>query len=480
MTGMTRVRAALAAALLAGACSGGGASEEEAGEPADAPASGIAQAGTIGLEISSPQVVQAESGLFPTTATDPRSGAVYVAFARELPAAEGSDEDPLVEAVVARSDDGGKTFGAPVVISPPGMAVHTRSVSPTEVEVGPEGEVYVLFKHVEDLEGYDSPRRQMHLVRSDDGGRTFSAPVDVASEAVEGVVSSMDMLDLFIAPDGDVYVSFLDSREKIAKALAKAASGAAEEHSGGHGMEEEREINTMRVARSADGGHTFAKSTLVAQDVCVCCGTKVAQGAGDAPVFVTTRSEWMEFKDSKDAVRDPFVSVSGDEGQTWSKASKIHDDRFKISGCPDVNAGLEVDSKGRLHAAWYTGTDRGPGVYYARSDDDGSTFSEPVALLSDEWIPYGDVVMVLDGDDVAWVAYEDRRSDVDQIQVVRVGPDGDLTYSETWPGNTPDLAVGDGGIRVVWSAAADEEEEAAGPIKFAAVSLGADEAAAGR
>ncbi|MGH9039471.1 MAG: sialidase family protein [Acidimicrobiia bacterium] len=477
MWGNRRVWMVLGAAIvvLAGACSGGD-PPEEAGQPADG--SGVAQAGKIGLAVSTPQVVQAESGLFPTTATDARSGAVYVAYARELPGPEGHDEDPLVEAVVARSDDGGKTFGAPVVVSPPGMAVHTRSVSPTEVEVGPEGEVYVLFKHVEGLENYGSARRQMHLVRSDDGGKTFSAPVDVASEAVEGVVSSMDMLDLFIAPDGDVFVSFLDSREKIAKALASA--GAKEPDHSGHGATEEREINTMRVSRSADGGRTFAKSTLVAQDVCVCCGTKVAQGgAGDAPVFVTTRSEWMEFKDSKDAVRDPFLSVSGDEGQTWSKATKIHDDRFKVSSCPDVNAGLEVDSKGRLHAAWYTGTDRGPGVYYARSEDDGKNFSEPVALLTDDWIPYGDVVMAIDRDDVAWVAYEDRRSDVDQIQVVRVGPDGELTYSESWPGNTPDLGVGDDGIRVVWSGAADEEEEAAGPIKFAAVTLGGDEAAAG-
>ena len=47
--------------------------------------------------------------------------------------------------VVAASADGGRTFGEPVVVSPPGMRVRSMSVSPTQVAVGAEGEVYVLY-----------------------------------------------------------------------------------------------------------------------------------------------------------------------------------------------------------------------------------------------------------------------------------------------------------------------------------------------
>ncbi|MGH9001069.1 MAG: hypothetical protein ACRDY7_16945 [Acidimicrobiia bacterium] len=71
------------------------------------------------------------------------------------------------------------------------------------------------------------------------------------------------------------------------------------------------------------------------------------------------------------------MSASRDDGDTWSKPAKVHDDGFKISGCPDVHAGLAVDSTGLLHAAWYTGTESHPGVYYATSDDGGKTFSRP-------------------------------------------------------------------------------------------------------
>lgn len=470
MPARRRLMAALAALAALGACAGAGSQGTGADAAREAASATRPPLQDVGLDVSAPTMVHPGAGLFPTTAVDPRSGAVYASWAREVPGPASRDEDPLLEAVVARSDDNGATFGEPVVVSPPGMPVHTRSVSPTQVEVGPGGEVFVLFKHVEDLPGYDSPRRLIHLVRSDDGGRTFSEPVDVASEAVEGVVSSTDMLDLFVAPDGDVFVAFLDSREKIAAALAKEAAGApVSGHRGGHRDEETPEVNTMRLARSTDGGRTFAPSVLVAKPVCVCCATQVAQGQ-DTPLFATTRSEWMELKGSTDAVRDPFLSISRDEGRTWSEAVKIHDDRFKVSGCPDVNAGLAVDSKGRLHAAWYTGTDRGPGVYYAVSDDDGETFSEPMALLADEWVPYADVVMAVD-DDAAWIAYEDRRSDDDQIQVARVDAEGRVTYSEAWPGNTPELAARDDEALVVWSESAGEDSEdgGLGPVKFARV-----------
>ena len=446
-------RAAVAVlAVLGAACGSSGGDTEDGAKPA-------AVVRDIGLDVGGASPVHPDGGLFPTTAADPTSGVVYASWAREVPGAVTADGDPRLEAVVARSDDGGETFGAPVVVSPPGTAVHTRSVSPTQVEVGPDGAVYVLFKHVEDLAGYSSPRRILHLVRSDDGGKTFSGPFGVGTEAVEGAVTSMDMADLFIAPDGDVFVSFLDSREKVAEALGRAAAGGAEPE------------NQLRLARSPDRGQTFAASTLVSKPVCVCCGTKVAQGKG-TPLFTTTRSEWYELKGSKDAVRDPFLSASGDDGATWSKAQKIHDDKFKVSGCPDVNAGLAVDSAGRLHAAWYTGRDRGPGVYHAVSTDGGKTFSEPTALMSGEWVPYADVVMAMDGD-AAWVAYEDRGGDVDQIEVARVGPDGAVTYSKPWPGHTPDLAVRGGAALVAFSggAAGDDHEDVPGPVRLATVTV---------
>jgi len=137
-------------------------------------------------------------------------------------------------------------------------------------------------------------------------------------------------------------------------------------------------------------------------------------------------------------------------------------DRFKISGCPDISPGLAVDSRGRLHAAWYTGSERHPGVFYARSEDEGKGFSEPIALLSDDWIPYGDVKLAFDTRDNAWVAFEDRRGDEDLIQVARIGPDGRATLAQAWPGTGPDVAAEGETTIVAWGTKGQGDEEAGG------------------
>ncbi len=225
MSGAKRFAAVVAASMVVlGACGRGGDGDQSAKKQAaatDALDAVVEQ--KIGLAVSNPQVLQPESARNPTVAVDPTSGTVYAAWARELPVARGAGRDPLLEAVVARSEDGGRSFEPPVTVSPAGMRVASYTVSPTQVEVGPGGEVYVLFlKNVEaDLPGHEYGLSFLQLVRSDDGGKTFSPPVDVAPEAAEGVATSMEMATLFIAPDGDLFVSFLDFREEIGIALDK-------------------------------------------------------------------------------------------------------------------------------------------------------------------------------------------------------------------------------------------------------------------
>lgn len=470
------IRPALALMLALAACSTGdrngdgqsaknGSDEPVVAKGVVAPAKRLALAA---LAVSEERVVAPEGATNPTSAYDPKSGAVYLAWAREVPGqthVEG--KDPKMETVVARTADGGKTFSEPVVANGAGDEVISYSISPTQVAVGRQGEVYVLYLQrvpSNSLAEYIAESRaNLRVVRSDDGAKTFSAPVDVA---VEGIETWTEMATLFVAPDGDLYVSFLDGRVGTAAEIAaKKAVPPAEP--------EKTEEAHMRIVRSADGGLTWSKSVLVAESTCACCSTKVAQGPardgdGAGPLFAGTRSEWKELKGSKDSVRDVFVTTSGDDGATWGKPTKIHDDKFKISGCPDVHAGLAVGKAGRLHTAWFTGTERHPGVFYAYSDDDGKTFSQPLTLLTDKWVPYSDVKLVLDGKDRPWVTFEDRRGDVDKITLARVDPDkGGASFSTSWDGTAPDLAAGEDWALVTWQTnpPAGEEHGGAGSVR---------------
>ena len=416
------------------------------------------------LALSETLILKQTGGRNPTVAVDRQSGAVYLAWAQEAPGAQsepaqkkGKKADPKLEVLLARSDDGGRHFGAPVVVNSPEDRVISHSVNPTQVAVGAKGEVYVLYGSKDPdftLPGSYLGRATLRLARSEDGGRSFAAPIEIGSEAVEGVVASLGMANLFVAPDGALYVSWLDSRESIAYVRK-------------HKKHPPRGVyaSQLRVARSTDAGRSFAKSTLVTKPVCVCCGTKVAQGV-DGPLYASTRgSAFSELKGSVDAVRDIIVASSRDHGATWSKPVKVHDDRFKISGCPDITPGLSVDSKGRLHAAWYTGTELHPGVFYAVSANNGKSFSDPIALLTDEWVPYGDVKLAIDAHDNAWVAFEDRRGDTDLIHLARVTTDGEVTRAQPWPGTIPDVAALGDSVVVAWGGLVPEGEKQGGGIQ---------------
>jgi hypothetical protein len=389
-----------------------------------------------------------------TVAVDRRTGAVYLAFATEVadaaPPANGKKADPKLEARLARSTDGGRSFGPSVVVSTPEQRVKSHTVSPTRAAVGPAGEVYVLYNS-EAADGSHvgmRARNILSLARSDDEGRSFAPPIELASEAVEGAIGSPGMINLFAAADGALYASWLDYRETVDYMRTHQKMPPKSENV----------ATQLRVARSSDGGRSFAKSVLATRPVCGCCGTFAAQGKG-GPVYAGTRGAWSELKGSVDAVRDIIVAASRDRGESWSAAVKVHDDGFKISGCPDVSPGVAVDGKGRLHVAWYTGSERHPGVFYAVSSDEGRSFSQPVALLTDEWLPYADVKLALDAKDNAWIAFEDRRGDVDLVRLARVGADGSLAFAEPWPGTIPDLAALGESVVVASGALAPEGEE---------------------
>ena len=144
---------------------------------------------------------------------------------------------------------------------------------------------------------------------------------------------------------------------------------------------------------------------------------------------------------------------------TWSSLAKVHDDGFKISRCPDVAMGLASDSLGHLHAAWYTGTESNPGVFYARSDD-GRTWTKPLALQTGKWSPYADVRLVIDGKDQPWVAFEDRSGDTDKVQVARIDPNSmSVSLSAPVAGRGPALVVSDGWALLSFSSLPASEDD---------------------
>jgi hypothetical protein len=96
----------------------------------------------------------------PSIAVDGRDGTVYLAWTRSLRKAEAT-------VVVSASRDHGRTWTAPIPISNALRHAHRATVA-----VGPDGTVYVA--------GIDA-RVGLWIVRSTNGGRTFTAPRTAAA-----------------------------------------------------------------------------------------------------------------------------------------------------------------------------------------------------------------------------------------------------------------------------------------------------------
>ena len=399
---------------------------------------------------------------------DQASGKIYLAWAKQTFTARKktneAKKDQRLEAAIARSEDGGKNFSAPAVVSSKNDRVESYTVAPVQVVAGPKkDQVFILYSHKDpniEIPAYSWGRNVLRFTRSNNGGQSFTDPVEVGNEPENGVINGVGMHYLFAATNGHLYISWIDFREDFVYRFSKKKEPSREE----------APPYQLRVSRSIDGGNSFEKSVLVTKPICACCGTEIAQSKSGL-LFASTRSKWNELKGSYDDVRDIFICISKDQGNHWSKPVKIYDDRFKISACPDITMGLSVDSRNRLHIAWYTGTDRHPGIFYAYSDDEGKSFSKPLSLLSDDWVPYGDVKLAVDAGNNAWVVFEDRRGEVDMIQVACISSDNRIRLSSPWPGTSPDIAATSEGAVVVWGTLDKQSDEQNGGIHLRTVKV---------
>jgi len=408
----------------------------------------LAGCGSAGPELG-PALTLADGGASnPTVAVDPRSGTTYVAWVGAQPG--------NADVYLARIDQDGADAPVRVNDIPGDAAPHEQA--PAQVAVAPSGDVLVLWQNNTPVEGRRFPASDLRLARSTDGGRSFEPAVTVNDDA-GGPPSSHTFHDIAVAPDGTVYVSWIDSRERD---RARAALGIADDSDGhgghgghggngaGHGGHATMAADDpalpssdVRVARSTDGGRTFEPGVVVARDVCPCCRTSLAV-APDGAVLVA----WRRVFDGD--VRDIVVARSTDGGRSFTPPARVHDDGWVIPGCPHAGPSLALDGEGRVHAAWYTGSPERQGVHVAVSDDGGATFGQPRPLLTGGWVPVSLVRLASLPDGAILAAWDDRRDDQRRFAIARLDGSRVRVLDDGVPGSAPTLAAAGGTVAVAW------------------------------
>jgi len=176
------------------------------------------------------------------------------------------------------------------------------------------------------------------------------------------------------------------------------------------------------VTRSKDGGkHWMPNMPVSANEACPCCRTAMAS----APTGVLYLAWRQVFPGN---VRDVVVARSNDYGMTWEDPVRVHADNWVFDGCPHAGPSLQVDSKGIVHVAWWTGKQGSAGVWYAQSRNGAMTFSTPVPLGVAEFSRPAHVQLALGGQERVIAAWDDGTLETPRI-VVRRPKDGGVSWS---------------------------------------------------
>ena len=138
-------------------------------------------------------------------------------------------------------------------------------------------------------------------------------------------------------------------------------------------------------------------------------------------------------------IRDIKVSRLADG--IWQSPQTVHDDGWRINGCPVNGPALSAHGR-RLAVLWFTAIDDKGTVKIAFSEDSGSTFRRPAILdsASNDDRPVGHVAITLLEDGGALAAWLRQASSDTEIVMQRVARDGSQGPPEVLAkGTTKDL-----------------------------------------
>lgn len=262
----------------------------------------------------------------------------------------------------ARSDDDGRTFSAPVRVNAEDGEVWGFAVSKPNIGIGPTGTVHVFYPANEISSTIGKPVAVSHYVRSTDGGKSFSKPVRLNGEPAE------DLAEVVHGglSQAHVFGTMSVGRDGSVYALWLDTRG----------MSESDATSKVFMAVSRDDGASWEpEREAFGTGACPCCQlTSTIGSEGELYLGGRVVHEGNQ--------RDPMVAVSTDGGRTFSERVKVSGPPWVLEGCPLKPTALAARET-HLYAAVFNGAIEPGGVLFSHSADGGRTFAEAIRLHPD-------------------------------------------------------------------------------------------------
>lgn len=187
---------------------------------------------------------------------------------------------------------------------------------------------------------------------SNDHGQSWDRPFIPHKD---GIAAEHGFVSITVNKEGNFHAIWLDGRNtKLIDENGKASHGQM----------------TLRSAIIHPDG-TMTNELEIDERVCDCCQTAIIDSEFGTMAVYRDRTE--------DEIRDNYFSIFN--AGKWSPPKPIHNDNWKIGGCP-VNGPVLASHKKSIATAWYTEANEKPEIYLSKYDAAKDSFSEPL-LISD-------------------------------------------------------------------------------------------------
>lgn len=361
----------------------------------------------------------------------------------------GASGGGKADVFLAVSRDAGATFGAPVQVNPLAGDARLGGELPPRVALVARRrdavpEVVVLWTA-------RAESTAIKLVRSRDGGKTFTAPSTLQSPDTAG---DRGWPALAVDTTANAHAIWLDHRGLAANRATGAGQPAHQAGAAHDG-----------VAMAQKSGLYYASVTtkalperLLTNGVCYCCKTALAAGPNGS-----LYAAWRHVYPGN--LRDMAFTMSRDGGRSFSAPVRVSEDGWAINGCPDDGPAIAVDPRGTAHLVWptvITGATPEGALFYA-STRDGRQFTPRIRIPTLGGPKPSHPQIVMDRGGRTFVAWDEavngaRVSAVRELRLqsgrapafgdaVMLAPNGPATY--------PVLAATDKGLVAVWATGGD-------------------------
>jgi hypothetical protein len=316
------------------------------------------------------------------------------------------------------------SWSAPHILDTGGDPISADGENRPKLAFGPKGQVVISYTRP-----LEKPYTGwIRMLRSTDGGATFSPPFTVHQDTQE-ITHRFE--SIAFDASGELHTVWIDKRNL--QVAGKSYVGAA-----------------IYQNVSLDGGLSFGPDSKVADHSCECCRIALTQGPEGQ-----LRGLWRHVFGA--STRDhAFANLSDAAPNGYKRATY---DEWQIQACPHQGPGLALAGTSvhaGYHAVWF-GIRKEKGVdvaavRYARLTEDGQPVAGTVRALPDPQAEHADVVTIGDKVAIVWRSFQGHETSLKAWLSRDGGKTFELRLLATAIANNdhPRLIANDTRMVVVW------------------------------